>query len=184
MRLPIPVQIKTERLVLQRFRQEDAEEIFYTYASKLAATKFMSWPTHESIKDTRDYLKYAIRGWKNDVDYSFGIRLKSGNRLIGACGLVNDQGKIQFGYVLGPGHWGNGFATEATNALLDQIKNIKSVYRINTFADVENAASIKVLEKCGLVKEVVLEKWFRFPNQNNQPKDCFLFRLPLEREKI
>jgi ribosomal-protein-alanine N-acetyltransferase len=185
MKIPIAERMETERLVLTRFRPEDAEAIFYTYASKPEATRFMMWPMHQSISDTRSYLNYALQGWHQGIDYSFAVRLKSSNRLIGSCGLMNDEGKIQFGYILGPAHWNNGYATETTRALLAEVRRHPEVYRINTFADTENTASIHVLKKCGLEEEVVLEKWFRFPNQNNQPKDCVLFKLPIDvRRKI
>ncbi len=180
MQLLIAEKIVTERLVLDRFRYEDSEEIFYTYACKPDATKFMAWPTHQTIADTRDFLNYAIPSWGLGKDYSFAIRLKSANRMIGSCGMLNEEGKIQFGYVLGPTHWGNGYATEATSAMLAQLKNQTGIFRIGSFVDVENIASIKVLKKCGVVEEARLEKWFRFPNQNNEPKDCVLFRLPLK----
>jgi [ribosomal protein S5]-alanine N-acetyltransferase len=179
MQLNIPEKIFTERLILHRFRYQDSEEIFYTYASKPEATKYMAWPTHRSIADSREYLNYAISNWGRGSDYSFAIRLRHTNRLIGSCGLVNEEGKIQFGYVLGPLHWGHGYATEATSAMLSQLKNQEGIFRIGSFVDEENIASIKVLKKCGLVEEARLKKWFRFPNQNNEPKNCLLFRLPL-----
>jgi ribosomal-protein-alanine N-acetyltransferase len=114
------------------------------------------------------------------TDYSFAIKLKATNQLIGSCGLVNEEGKIQFGYVFGPVHWGRGYATEATQAMLAQLKNQPGVFRVNTFVDKDNLASVRVIEKCGLIEEASLEKWFRFPNQNNEPKDCVLFRLPIK----
>ncbi|HLZ16190.1 MAG TPA: GNAT family N-acetyltransferase [Cyclobacteriaceae bacterium] len=179
MNLSVAEQIKTERLYLRRFQPEDAEEIFYTYASKPEATQFMAWPTHLAIDDTRNFLSYALQGWKGGTDFSFAIRRKGTNRMIGSCGMMNEDGRIQFGYVLGPIHWGFGYASEATRAMLEQVKNHPGIFRIGTFVDTENTASIRVLEKCGLIQEARLEKWFRFPNQNNQPKDCFLFRLLL-----
>lgn len=179
MQLLIKEKIVTERLILDRLRYEDSEEIFYTYASKPEATKFMAWPTHQTINNTRDFLNYAIPGWELGKDYSFVIRLKDSNRMIGSCGMLNEEGKIQFGYVLGPLHWGYGYATEATRAMLSQLKNQTDIFRIGTFVDIENAASIKVLKKCGLIEEARLERWFRFPNQHGEPKDCVLFRLPI-----
>ncbi len=180
MRLLMPEKIVTERLALHKFRYEDSEEIFYTYASKPDATKYMAWPTHQSIEDSREFLNYAINSWDRGRDYSFAIRLKHTNRLIGSCGMLNEEGKIQFGYVLGALHWGNGFATEATRAMLSQLKHQEGIFRVCSFVDVENIASVGVLKKCGLVEEARLEKWFRFPNQNNEPKDCVLFKLPFE----
>ena len=179
MKLAIPEQIETERLVLLRLKYEDAEEIFYSYASKPEATKFMLWPTHRSLADTRIFLRFAANGWNAGTDYSFGIRSKQFNRFIGSCGLLHDEGRIQFGYVLSPTHWGRGYATEVCWKLMAIVKVIPEVYRVSTFVDAENIASAKVLLKSGLVEEAKLEKWYRFVNQDNQPKDCLLFRLPL-----
>ena len=96
MKLRISSHIQTERLNLNRIRYEDAEEIFYTYASKPAATRYMSWPTHESIRDTRLFVQDSVTGWNSGTDYSFTIRLKETNRLVGSWGMINKEGKIQF----------------------------------------------------------------------------------------
>ena len=173
--LPMPAEIETERLTLRRLRYEDAEELFYAYASKPEATKYLSWLTHGSVDETRDYLRYAIDNWNFGIDYSYTMRLKNGV-LIGSVGAINDNGKVQLGYVLSPVHWGHGFATEACLQVLAILKDIRQLYRIGTFVDADNIASIRVLEKCGLVQEARLPKWFRFINQGNEPKDCLLFR--------
>ncbi len=178
MHLLLPAQIETVRLTLLRLRYEDAEEIFYTYASKSEATKYVSWPTHHRIIETRRYLRLAVQGWDLGIDYSFGIRLKESNQLIGSFGILNDVGRIQFGYILSPTQWGNGYATEVCQVMLPLLKIQLGVFRIGTFIDAENTASAKVLQKCGLVEEARLTNWFRFINQNNEAKDCILFKLP------
>lgn len=175
-RLSMPAEIQTERLTLQRLKYEDAEEIFYAYASKPEATLYLSWPTHESIDDTRMFLEYSVANWNFGTDYSYTLRLKTGV-LIGSIGIVNDDGKVQIGYVLSPGYWGHGYATEACSRLLAILKKMENIYRVGTFVDADNAASINVLRKCGMVEEARLAKWFRFINQGNQPKDCLLFRF-------
>jgi [ribosomal protein S5]-alanine N-acetyltransferase len=173
--LPMPALVKTERLLLQRLRYEDAEEIFYAYASKPEATRYLSWTTHQSVDDTRDYLKYAVESWNFGTDYSYSIRLSTG-LFVGSIGVINDNAKIQLGYVISPVHWGKGYTTEACSRILSILKTIEGLYRIGTFVDAENIASIRVLLKCGLTEEARLPKWFRFVNQNNEPRDCILFR--------
>ena len=177
-KLDLPTQIFTLRLNLQKLRYEEAEEIFYSYASKPEATRFMSWPTHQSINDTRAFLKYASEGWKSGNDYSFSIRTQSG-RFIGSFGVINENGKLQFGYILSPTQWGNGYATEVCKVMMGILRNQKGISSIQTFTDEENKASAKVLLKSGLIEDGRLSNWFRFVNQNNQVKDCINFRLPL-----
>ncbi len=176
--LNIPEKLSTERLILQRLRYEDAAEIFYTYASKPEATKFVSWPTHQSLYDTRTFLRYAIHAWGQGKDYGFSIRQKETNRLIGSFGIINDDGKIQFGYILSPTQWGKGYATEVCNSIMKLLSETNGVTRIQTFVDLENIASINVLQKSGLIEEVLLKNYFVFVNQHNRAKDCILFKLP------
>ncbi|MFZ6013552.1 MAG: GNAT family N-acetyltransferase [Bacteroidota bacterium] len=177
--LKFPEKIETQRLLLQRLRYEDAEEIFYSYASKPDATRYMSWPTHRSVDDTRAFLRYALASWNDGTDFSFSIRLKQSHQFIGCFGVMHDNGKIQFGYVISPTHWNSGYATEACQKMMAVLKTFPGVYRVGTFVDSDNIRSIKVLLKSGLIEEARLSKWFRFVNQNNEPKDCLLFRLNL-----
>ena len=176
-RLSLPAIIRTERLLLQRLRYEDAEEIFYAYASKPEATRYVSWPTHRSVDDTRHYLRHAVEAWHTGREYAYSIRL-GGKVLIGSIGAIHEEGKIQMGYVISPQRWGRGYPTEACSHLLALLKDMKGIFRIGTFVDADNVASIRVLTKCGMVEEARLPGWFRFVNQNNELKDCILFRWP------
>ena len=178
--LNLPDHIVTERLSLRRLRYEDAEEIFYTYASKPEVTRFVSWPTHQTLRDTNAFLRYAINAWDSGTDYSFAIRLKESNRLIGSIGVINEDGKLQFGYVFSPTQWNKGYATEVCLRLMSLLRNQQGVYRIQSFVDSENVSSARVLIKSGLVEEARLVRWFRFVNQSNEAKDCILFKLPLD----
>ena len=178
--LNLPDHIVTERLSLRRLRYEDAEEIFYTYASKPEVTRFVSWPTHQTLRDTNAFLRYAINAWDSGTDYSFAIRLKESNRLIGSIGVINEDGKLQFGYVFSPTQWNKGYATEVCLRLMSLLRNQKGVYRIQSFVDSENVSSARVLIKSGLVEEARLVRWVRFVNQSNEAKDCILFKLPLD----
>ena len=48
--------LETERLVLRRFTMEDAQAMFENWASDPEVTKFLSWPTHQTIADSRSVL--------------------------------------------------------------------------------------------------------------------------------
>ncbi len=176
--LALPEKINTKRLVLRRLRYEDAEEIFYTYASKEEATRYVSWRRHQRVEDTRRFLAFAVNAWNSGRDFSYSVRLRDSNRLVGSIGVINLDGKVQFGYIFSPSQWNLGYATEACSAVLDLLTDIPDLVSITTFVDVDNQASIRVLEKCGLQAEGVFPQWFRFPNQNNEARDCILFSVP------
>ena len=178
-RLRFPDQILTPRLTLAPLKYEDASEIFYAYASKPQATRFVSWPTHKSIEDTYSFLQYARSAWAADLDYSFAIRKRSDYRLVGSIGVMNFDGTVQFGYILSPTQWNKGYATEACRAVLNILTHLNQVKRIYTFVAPENQASVSVLMKCGLLEEALLKNHMVFPNISDHPRDCFSFYLPL-----
>jgi ribosomal-protein-alanine N-acetyltransferase len=176
--LHLPESLETDRLLIHRLRYEDAEEIFYVYASKVEATKYVSWPTHQSMQETRRFLDYAVKAWDEHIEYSFSIRLKDSNLLIGSFGIINDNGKVSFGYIFGPNHWSKGYATEVCQLMMKHLSANPDIHRIWTIVDTDNISSSKVLLKCGFIEEARLCKWHRFINQENKPKDCFIYRFP------
>ena len=69
------------------------------------------------------------------------------------CGLkyLDDVGEVDLGYRLFKEHWGRGLATEAARAVLAYGVNVLHLHRIIGIADIENKASIRVLEKIGFM---------------------------------
>ncbi len=57
------------------------------------------------------------------------------------------------GYELDPKHWGNGYATEAAQAVLDFGFSHMNLRRISAWCIAENTASAHVLEKIGMKLE-------------------------------
>ena len=94
------------------------------------------------------YLDQKEKGF----NYRWGIELKETNELTGVIDVVDlsDDKKIAvIGYVLGYEFWNQGFATEALSAVIerlfeDGIETIKANHHI------DNIASGKVMEKCGM----------------------------------
>lgn len=48
--------IETKRLLLRRFKIEDAEDMYNNWASDPEVTRYLTWPTHSSVDVTRDLL--------------------------------------------------------------------------------------------------------------------------------
>jgi [ribosomal protein S5]-alanine N-acetyltransferase len=182
--LAFPAKIYTDRLILQPLRYEDAEEIFYAYASKLQATRYVSWPMHKSTNDTRRFLEYAKTARSQHRDYSFSIRLKESYRLIGSFGFINNEGEIQFGYIVSPSQWNKGYATEACRTMIPLVTQQPGVIKLSTFVAAENTASSRVLLKSGLIEEHRKPNWYVFPNCNPNALDCILYTYPLHPKKI
>ena len=164
---------------LRRLQPNDADEVFSAYGGRPEVGRYLTWPTHKGVEDTRLFLQHVDRAWNAGVEFTFGLRLRAFNQLIGAFGVQNDDGRLEVGYVLAPTFWDQGLATEACSAMVKYLKMWPRVYRIQSFVDAENVASARVLLKSGFVEEARLPKWRRFINQQNTPRDCIQFRVPL-----
>jgi len=88
--------------------------------------------------------------------YTFCIEHTSTKEFIGLIGMK--MGKPNYltaevWYKLHPSHWGKGYATEALNKILHFVFTELKLHRIEAGCAVENIASIKVLEKVGMIRE-------------------------------
>lgn len=90
------------------------------------------------------------------MSYIFCIELKETNQFVGLIAL--NLGKLNYRiaetwYKIHPDYWKKGYATEALKKLLEFGFINLQLHRIEAGCAVENGASVKVLEKAGMVKE-------------------------------
>ena len=141
--------LETDRLILRPFREDDAEDMFYGWASDDEVTKYLTWNTHKNIDETKYILDLWISEYEQPERLNFAIELKDGNKLIGGIDVVGyDEGVPAIGYNLAKKYWNNGYMTEACKCLLNYLfSNGYTEVRIDAMA--ENIGSNRVIQKCG-----------------------------------
>jgi [ribosomal protein S5]-alanine N-acetyltransferase len=155
--------VETGRLVLRRPRVSDEPEIFARYASDPEVTRYMAWPTHRSLDDTRAFLHLSDAAWARwPLAGPYLVFARDGVTLLGSAGIVNDDAvRAQIGYVLARDVWGRGYATEALLASVEAARGA-GVKRLEAGVHVDHHVSCRVLEKAGFVRERVRPG--HFPN--------------------
>ena len=68
--------LETERLILRKLDESDAEEMYKNWASDDEVTKYVRWSTHKNIDETKKYIKFENEQCKGDNYYNWGIVLK------------------------------------------------------------------------------------------------------------
>lgn len=153
--------IETERLILRKFEENDAENIFNNYASKDNVTEFLSWKSHKSLDDTKSYLEnFVLPAYESDDTYRWAIVLKETNEVIGCVDVVRlnrNFKKVELGWVLDDKYWGKGLMPEAAKAVLDYLVQ-EGFVRIEAHHNVANPKSGRVMEKIGMTYEGILRK--------------------------
>ncbi len=170
--------IRTGRLVLREFVQSDFDAI-HAYSSDPRVTKYLFFGPRDR-DSTADYLEGLLASQEELPRTRFELAVEEtlSGRVIGACDLsLIERNVVDLGYMLGMAEWGKGYATEIALALVDAAFFDLRADRIISTVDVNNRASIRVLEKIGMRWEAVFRKHRR---AKNRWWDCHLFVLPRE----
>ncbi|MFT7085948.1 MAG: RimJ/RimL family protein N-acetyltransferase [Vicingaceae bacterium] len=151
------IEIITDRIKLRLIETSDLAAIHHLLVQP-ETDEYNALGTPANLNET----KTIIEPWLADhqlnllKNYTFVIENETNQEFIGLFGLklsrdIYKRGEVW--YKILPKHWGNGYATEALKGVIDFSFNTLGLHRIQAGCAVENAASIKVLEKAGMIKE-------------------------------
>lgn len=168
-----PDVLETGRLRLRRAQRDDAPAIF-EYASDPEVTRLMDWKRLTDASEARSFTEEE-KAWSSGEEFTWVITVKPDNFAAGAISCRPDGHRAEIGYVLNRRYWGNGYATEAAGCVLKLLFDDASVWRVWATCDVENLASIRVLEKIGMTREGRLRRLTVRPNLGREPRDAFIY---------
>ena len=168
--------IETARLALRKPRADDADAVLAAYAGNAEVTKYLSWPRHRSIDQTRAFLAFSDDEWGRWPAGPYLVADKASGRLLGGTGLAFESPWCaSTGYVLARDAWGQGYATEALTAMVE-VAAKAGVIRLYALCHADHAASRRVLEKGGFECEGRLRRHTVFPNSGAAgPEDAHLY---------
>lgn len=148
-------ELETDRLLLRKLRMTDAQDM-YEYSRDPEVAKHVLWDAHQSVGDSKGYLRYAIRQYRQDLPASWGIELKETQSLIGTIGFMwinRDHNSAEVGYSLAREQWNKGIMSEALATVLEEGFMDLGLHRIEAQHEVDNPASGRVMAKCGMLYE-------------------------------
>ena len=151
---PFPI-LETERLVLRRVLDSDANEMF-VLRSDVAIMKYIPRPLVRNLDEALEHIKNIDAKIESLEGINWGITFKGDNILIGVIGfyrLNKENFRAEIGYILHPSQSGKGLISEAVKKLVAYGFNIMNLHSIEAVIAPENMASAKVLEKNGFVQE-------------------------------
>ena len=147
--------LETDRLILRPLRMSDAKDLF-AYAHDPLVSRHVLWDTHESVWDSRQFLRGAIRQYRRGEPGSFAITLRESGRMIGTIGFmwVNvDYKSAEVGYSLSREYWNRGIMSEALRRVVAFGFEELRLNRIEAQHEVDNPASGRVMAHAGMQYE-------------------------------
>lgn len=195
--------IETRRLIMRPFEASDFDLIYRVYSDEeiLRYTPF----DRMDEKQAEQHLHKVMEDWKKDprLSYELAVCLKEDESKIGRAHILidpeTDTGMI--GMLLLQKFWGNHYATEIADALIQYSFQYLQLHRVNAVCSPDNTASWRMLEKCGLRREALLLQKCRYIKKGiaswhdeleyamlaseygGKEMDCCDYRLRFEKEK-
>ena len=122
----------------------DVERLFAGDAGDLAIGP--GWP-HEDTAPGLSFVRTGGRAW---------LICDDDDRIVGECGTKaspDDDGAVEIGYGLAAQSRGRGIGTRALQLLIDEVRMLPDVRRIEASVHVGNTPSIRLLERAGFVRD-------------------------------
>ena len=152
------MRLQTERLVLRDLSAADAEALVRLNEHP-NVERFTGDPPLPDVAAAIEVLDRRILPQYRDHGVGrWAVERRSDGAFLGWAGLkyLADRGEYDLGYRLMPEAWGQGYATEAAAAVLAYARTLPGA-RIIAQVVIANAASVRVLEKIGMVRERELD---------------------------
>ncbi|AZA93538.1 Putative ribosomal N-acetyltransferase YdaF [Chryseobacterium nakagawai] len=150
--------LKSKQLILRPFKESD---VFNVHEMLLKPESTAFNPT--SYADDEKETQKLINTWQSEAKYgedrkkfTFLIETAIDQTFAGIIGI--DLIKLHYKnaetwYKLSPEVWGKGYGTEALERIIQFGFEDLKLHRIEAGCAVDNIASYKVMEKCGMIRE-------------------------------
>lgn len=151
----------TERLVLRRFRDDDAEA-FAAIRSDPAVARYQSWDSPVALTEAVSHVRHYARsdpaapGW-----FQYAVEHRERGVLIGDIGvcLADNLMQAEIGFSFAPAFQGRGYATEAVRCVLNLLF-ANGIHRVSAGCDPRNTPSARLLERVGFRREGLRPEFF------------------------
>ncbi|HEY6377927.1 MAG TPA: GNAT family N-acetyltransferase [Candidatus Dormibacteraeota bacterium] len=168
------VELRTERLLLRRFRVDDLDA-FVAYRSDPGIARYQGWGPGYTREQGEAFIAWA-RGADPDTPgewFQFAIERREVRGLIGDCAARFEDAGVEVGFTLAAAQQGRGYATEAVAALLGYVRG-RGHHRVVAWCDRDNHSAQRVLARLHFTLEATeaqelrfgLEQWIRAPRRS------------------
>lgn len=178
---------ETKRLILREWQEKDIDDFFFMNQDP----KVMEYFPSLADRDKTAWLMGRFCEHHNCHGFSiYPVILKENNQFIGFCGLLSANFNshftpaVEIGWRFKSEYWGNGYAPEAANAMLEIGFTQFNLDEIVSFTSKNNLKSRRVMEKIGMSYNIKDE--FNHPNlDDDSPLKCHvLYRIKNNQDSL
>ena len=142
------LRVQTPRLVVTGLSMTMAEEI-QRQSQDEATRRFLPDEVFDTMEEAQETVRELIEAYQSpDGPYVYAV-VRRDEVLLGYVQLCRIDDGWEIGYHIAEEHRGQGYASESVKAFLSAVMERLGVSQVWGVVDERNAASCRVLEKCG-----------------------------------
>ena len=142
-------ELLTDRLVLRRYRHEDADQLYRYFGSDPEMCRYSGWNPYPTLETAQDTVDRIIAGY--DDEHSYSWIMDTDDVIVGTIGAYDFTGsQIEVGFSVREAWRGRGYATEALKKVLEYLTENEGIDKVTAWCASENTGSRTVLEKSGM----------------------------------
>lgn len=165
--------LHTSRLVLRPLTEDDAGIVVQLAGEWQVATKTGRIPYPYELEMALDFIHAQQKS--NEREVIFAVCRQSDGALLGCVGANFEADSAELGYWFGQAYWGQGFATEAAQALLQYVFSLARIKQMTSSHLLNNPASGRVLKKLGFIE--VAREIVNWRNEGQVELVKYLYRI-------
>jgi RimJ/RimL family protein N-acetyltransferase len=148
--------LHTSRLRLRPYEERDVDDYAAFYA-RLDVATYLYWEPGDDAKLHAAFAKRKSQTvWREQEPLVLAVERKSDNKVIGEVVLVwlsQNHRTGEVGFLFHPDYQGQGYAAEASRAMLELGFATFGLHRISGRCDARNVASARLMERLGMRRE-------------------------------
>ena len=143
------------KYILREHNDEDHKE-FFKYYSQEIVNQYILAEIPKTPEEARQDLYYWRNMFYTNNGIYFTIADKKTDLMVGTIGIGGYNrynSRIEISYDISKDYWRQGITYAATKTLIKYTFEVLKINRIEAVTSIYNEASVRLLEKCGLVYE-------------------------------
>ena len=151
------MRLQGSRCTLRQWRMDDAEALV-RHADNINVARQLRdrFPHPYTRTNASLFLKAATTTAAEPSNLAIEVNGEAAGAIGYVAGIDVERYSAEIGYWLGESYWGRGIVTEALVLVTDYVFTTPNLLRLFALPFADNAASMRVLEKAGYVREAIL----------------------------
>ena len=150
------MRLQGSRCTLRQWRMDDAEALVRHADNINVARQLRDRFPHPYTRANASLFLKAATTAAEPSNLAIEVNGEAAGAIGYVAGIDVERYSAEIGYWLGESYWGRGIVTEALVLVTDYVFTTPNLLRLFALPFVDNAASMRVLEKAGYVREAIL----------------------------